>query len=62
MGIFSLVHVADEIVEKWWCQHMIDFNLVVVLKYPVSSSRVKNPGLANLVIPGNGDMFTSLPC
>ena len=36
---------------------MIDFDLVVLLKYPVSSFEVKTLGMAELVIPGNDDVF-----
>ena len=41
-------HVAVGIAEKWWRQHMIDFNSVVLLDYLFSSSEVKILGLTQV--------------
>ena len=49
-------HVATEIVEKWWRQHMTDFDGGAT-RAPCLELRGEILGQPRVVMPGNGDVF-----
>ena len=52
----ALLHIADGIEEKWWRQHISDFDSGAT-RAPGLELRGEILGQPRVVMPGNGDVF-----